>query len=155
MDRGSNSAAFRWIVASCMFFGSPAPAAVPVAAFGNLPSIEQVALSPDGSTLAVIQTVQDQRLLAITNINDFKLVSAARVGDVRIRSIEWADDEHLLLTTASNQMPFGLSGERTEWHLMAVYDLKTNKLRGLLDRVRTDTQTMNVVYGRPVIQHKD
>jgi hypothetical protein len=122
-----------------MLFGSPAPAAVPVAAFGNLPSIEQVALSPDGSTLAVIQTVQEQRLLAITNINDFKLVSAARVGDVRIRSIEWADDEHLLLTTASNQMPFELSGERSEWHLMAVYDLKTNKLRGLLDRVRTDT----------------
>jgi hypothetical protein len=94
MDRGSNSAPFRWIVAWCMFFGSPAPAAVPVAAFGNLPSIEQVALSPDGSTLAVIQTVHDQRLLAITNINDFKLVSAARVGDVRIREIEWADDEH-------------------------------------------------------------
>jgi acetyl esterase/lipase len=155
MDRGWNSAPFRWIVVSCMLFGSPAPAAVPVAAFGNLPSIEQIALSPDGSTLAVIQTVQDQRLLAITNINDFKLVSAVRVGDIRVRSIEWADDEHLLLTTASNQMPMGLSGERTEWHLMAVYDLKTNKLRGLLDRVRTDTPTMNVVYGRPVIQHKD
>jgi len=110
---------------------------------------------PGFSTLAVIQTVQDRRVLAITSINDFKLASAARVGDMRVRSIEWADDEHLLLTTASNQMPMRLSGECTEWHLMAVYDLKTNKLRGLLDRVRTDTPTMNVVYGRPVIQHKD
>jgi len=155
MDRGANFAPFRWIVVWCMVLGSPAPAAVPVAPYGNLPSVEQVALSPDGSMLAYIQTMPDQRVLAISNINDLKLVGGGRVGDARIRSIEWADDAHLLLTTASNQMPMGLSGERTEWHLMTVFDLKTNKWTPLLNHVRTDTPTMNVVYGRPVIQHKD
>jgi dipeptidyl aminopeptidase/acylaminoacyl peptidase len=138
-----------------MFFASPATAAASVDAYGNLPSVEQVALSPDGSTIAFIQMVQDRRVLAIANINDFKLVGAARVDDARVRSIEWADDEHLLLTTASNQMPMELSGERTEWHLMSVYDLKTGKLKALLDHVRTGTPTMNIVYGRSVIQHKD
>jgi hypothetical protein len=37
---------------------------------------------------------------------------------------------------------------------MTIYDLKTNKWSALLNHVRTDTPTMNVVYGRPVIQHK-
>jgi hypothetical protein len=46
MDRGSNSTPFRWIPVWCVLLGLPAPAAVPVDAYGNLPSIEQVALSP-------------------------------------------------------------------------------------------------------------
>ena len=43
----------------------------------------------------------------------------------------------------------------SEWHLMAVYNLKTNKWKGLLNSVRGTAETMNVVYGRPVIQHTD
>ncbi len=37
---------------------------------------------------------------------------------------------------------------------MTVYDRKTNKWSGLLNNVRAGTTTMNVVYGRPVIQRK-
>ena len=48
----------------------------------------------------------------------------------------------------------GLWGEDTEWHVMTVYNRKTNKWSGLLNNVRTGTPTMNVVYGRPVIQKK-
>ena len=51
-------------------------------------------------------------------------------------------------------MPWGLSGERTEWHLMSVYNLKTKKLSGLLNNVRGDANTMNAVYGAPVVQRK-
>jgi len=58
------------------------------------------------------------------------------------------------VTIASSKMPIGLFGENTEWNLMTVYDRKTKKWSGLLNNVRTGTPTMNVVYGRPVIQKK-
>src|SRR5437764_1504445 len=71
------------------------------------------------------------------------------------RGGDQGDDGHLLVTMATNRMPFGFSGERIEWHLMAVYDVKTKKVSGLLNHVRTDAQVMNVVYGRPVIRRTD
>jgi fermentation-respiration switch protein FrsA (DUF1100 family) len=128
--------------------------AAPIDVYGRLPSIEQAALSPDGSMIAYIQTTQDWRVLAIVDIDSTKVVGLARVGEARVRSVDWADDEHLLLTIASSAMPMELSGERMEWHLMTVYDLKTKKWNALLNHVRGDKTTMNVVYGRPVIQHK-
>ena len=131
-----------------------ATAGTPLDAYGRLPSIEQAALSPDGSTIAFIQTTQDWRVLAIIDLNASKVVGVTRVGDEKVRSVEWADDDHLLVTIASSAMPIGLWGENTEWHLMTVYNRKTNKWIGLLNNVRDSTNTMNVVYGRPVIQHK-
>src|SRR5947209_17861916 len=117
MDRGSKTAWFCWTAACYFLFGPPVLGAVPVDAYGNLPSIEQAALSPDGSTIAFIQTALERRILSIVRIRDSELLSALVMGDIRVRDIQWADDEHLLVTTASNQMPMGLWGERIEWHL--------------------------------------
>jgi dipeptidyl aminopeptidase/acylaminoacyl peptidase len=137
------------------FLAFPAAAAAPVEAYGRLPSIEQAALSPGGSKIAFIQTTADWHVLAIYDLSQSKMIDAMRVGDQKIRAIEWADDDHLLLTTASSQMPMELTGERVEWHLMRVYNLKSKKLTTLLEHVRGGVTTMNVVYGRPVVQQKD
>jgi acetyl esterase/lipase len=141
----------------CMWLtllAAPALGATGVDAYGRLPSIEQAALSPDGTKIAFVKTTQDWRVLAIVDISEEKLVGGVRLGEVKLRSVEWADDDHLLLTTASSTMPRGLSGERTEWNLISVYDLKTKKLSGLLDNVHGEISTMNVVYGRPVVLRK-
>ena len=131
------------------------PRATPAEIYGRLPAIEQAALSPDGSRIAFIRTTQDWRALAVFDFRTSKLVGGVRLGDAKIRSVQWADDENLLVTTATSQMPMDLRGEKTEWNLMVLYDLKSGKLRKLLDHVRADTTTMNVVYGRPIVQRKD
>jgi dipeptidyl aminopeptidase/acylaminoacyl peptidase len=149
-----NRLSIAWL-ALLALFAFPAAAAAPVEAYGRLPSIEQAALSPDGSKIAFIQTTVDWRVLAIVDVNEEMMIGAIRVGDEKIRAVEWADDDHLLLTTASSVMPMDLEGERIEWHLMNVYSLKDKKLTGLLDHVRGGVRAMNVVYGRPVVQQKD
>ena len=154
MDRDQLSVRHRFFYLWLALLAAPALAAAEVDVYGRLPSIEQAALSPNGTKIAFVKTTQDWRLLAIVDMNEEKLVGGVRLGDVKLRSVEWADDDHLLLTTASSVMPMGLSGERTEWHLMTVYNLKTKKLSGLLDHVQGDTATMNAVYGRPVVQRK-
>jgi dipeptidyl aminopeptidase/acylaminoacyl peptidase len=142
----------------CLWVASvtaPALAATDVAAFGGLPSIEQASLSPDGSKIAFVKTTRDMRVLVLFDLNEDRLVRGVGIGDARLRSVEWADNDHLLLTTASSRMPYELSGERTEWNMMASYDLKTNKLTRLLRNIRGNETTMNTVYGDPVVQHKD
>jgi dipeptidyl aminopeptidase/acylaminoacyl peptidase len=137
-----------------ILLASQAPAATPLEAYGRLPSIEQATLSPDGSKIALVLTTQDMRLLSIADLIDRKMVSSTRIGDQKVRSVQWADDTHLLLTTGSSVMPWGLTGERQEWRLMQVFDLATRKWRPLMTHANTSVQTMNVVTGRPVVQHK-
>jgi dipeptidyl aminopeptidase/acylaminoacyl peptidase len=134
---------------------SPAATAVPVEAYGNLPSIEQIALSPNGKLLAFIQTRLERRMLAVIDVDDSKTVGLLDVGDAKLRSIAWADDTRLLLINAWNGMPLGLVGTRTEWNLMAVYEVPTSKIRTLLGRVRADEHTMNVVVNRPIVVRND
>jgi dipeptidyl aminopeptidase/acylaminoacyl peptidase len=127
--------------------------AVPLEAYGRLPSIEQASLSPDGTKVALVQTARDVRVLSIVDLDEEKPLAVLRIGDSKVPSIEWADDDHLLVTTASSVMPMELYGEKTEWHLLSVFDLKTKKFTGLLNHVRDDAQTMNVINGAPVIVH--
>jgi len=74
---------------------APALAASPAEIYGRLPGIEQAALSPDGSKMALIRTTQDWRALAVVDLRASKLVGGVRLGDAKIRSVEWADDQHL------------------------------------------------------------
>ncbi len=129
-------------------------AAAPLEAYGRLPSIEHATLSPDGSKVALIETMQDTRLLAIVDLAESKPINMTKVSEKVVRSLEWADDTHLLMTTASSQLPMGLVGARTEWWLMQVFDLKSRKWHALLDQVQKDKITMNVVQGRPIVQRK-
>jgi dipeptidyl aminopeptidase/acylaminoacyl peptidase len=154
MDRDSLSLPRLFFCLCVVLLAAPARAAPDVEAYGRLPSIEQASISPDGSKIAFVKTTKDARWLAIVDINEEKLAGGGQLGDTKLRSVEWADDDHLLLTTASTTMPFELWGEPVEWNLMAVYSLKTQKLDGLLDHVRDNAKTMNVVYGWPVVQHK-
>jgi dipeptidyl aminopeptidase/acylaminoacyl peptidase len=154
MDRDSLSALRLFLCFCVVSLAAPALAAPGVEAYGRLPSIEQAAISPDGTKIAFVKTTQDYRVLAIVDIGEEKLVGGVRLGDTKLRSVQWADDDHLLLTTASTKMPFELSGERIEWNLMSVYDLKTKKLSGLLNHIRGNATTMNVVSGPPVVQRK-
>jgi len=127
--------------------------AVPLEAYGRLPSIEQASLSPDGTKVALVHTALDSRVLSIIEIDEEKLLAVLRLGDSKVPSIEWADDDHLLVTSASSVMPMELSGEKTEWHLLHVFNLQTKKWSDLLNHVRDYTATMNVVTGAPVVVH--
>jgi dipeptidyl aminopeptidase/acylaminoacyl peptidase len=138
-----------------VLMASQALGASPADIYGHLPSIEQAALSPDGSKIAFIRTTQNWRALAVIDLQTSKLVRGVRLGDIKVRSVVWADSEHLLVTTASSRMPMDFVGEKTEWNQMILYDLKTGRLSELLDHVRGGTDTMNVVYGRPVVQRSE
>lgn len=124
-------------------------------AYGRLPSIEMMALSRDGKKLAFVHSVGEQHLLSVVDPDEAKLLGGLRLSDAKVRGLDWADDRHILITTASTQMPMELYGEKTEWHLMLDYDVETKKTHGVLEHVRAEKRVMNVVAGEPIIPRHD
>jgi dipeptidyl aminopeptidase/acylaminoacyl peptidase len=123
--------------------------------YGRLPALEDVILSPDGSKIAFVRTTGDQRNLLIVQIGESKAFGGARVGDVKLRGIQWMDDDNLLITTSSTSLPpMGFSGEQSEWFQLVTYNVATKKMTGLDFDVR-DERTLNVVTGTPAVREVD
>jgi len=122
-------------------------------AYGRLPSLENVALSPDGSRLAFIRTDANTRLLVIFSLSDHKVTSAMRLGENKVRSIDWADDNNLMIYGSATSLPLELRGSAQEWEMLDVYDLKERKVRSIprFD-VASNERIMNVVVGEAMVR---
>ncbi|MGH8209434.1 MAG: hypothetical protein ACREU6_07520, partial [Steroidobacteraceae bacterium] len=54
-------------------FAAPPGRATPLEVYGRLPDVEEVALSPDGSRIALIRTIANDRLLTVISLTDRKI----------------------------------------------------------------------------------
>lgn len=134
---------------------SAAGAPTPLAVFGRLPSLENVALSPSGSRLAFVKTIGDQRVLVIAQFGDQKPLGVMRVADSKLRSIMWTDEDDVLIIASTTQYPpFGFIGGLDEWFLLATYNVTNKRLRPVELQV-SDEQTFNSITDRPMIRNVD
>jgi dipeptidyl aminopeptidase/acylaminoacyl peptidase len=103
--------------------------------YGRLPSIEDVALSPDGSRLAFVRTKGDSRTIVIVSLPDGRGVNTVQMGDHKLRNVTWADSEHLLITTSETGVFYGPADSvwlnEGEWFRLTVLDLGKNAFRTL------------------------
>jgi dipeptidyl aminopeptidase/acylaminoacyl peptidase len=126
----------------------------PLEVYGRLPSIENVALSPDGSLLALVHTTANDRILFVNSLAEHKLLGKGlRIGTAKLRSIEWADNDHLLMLTSVTGMPFGLVGPAHEWNQLSVWDVAKQKLTFYPQFGKTpDLNIINTVRGRVMVR---
>jgi dipeptidyl aminopeptidase/acylaminoacyl peptidase len=148
--RGSLLYALTWI----WLTSAIAPAApLPLEVYGRLPSLEDMALSPDGSRIAFVRTTQDARMIAVVSLADNKVLGALRVREQKLRRIEWADDNHLMIVTSATALPWGLMGNENEWQLLQVYDVRSHKSVSVPNTLAIDNvRMMNVVAGRVMVR---
>ena len=139
------------IPVSAMLGGIQVARAAPLESYGRLPNLEKVALSPDGSRLAFVRTNDSARLLAILELPN-KFLSGGKIGEVKLRHLAWADNDHLLITTSTTGMPFGLIGTDTEWTQLSVYEISTHKMHTYPEPT-SDLQIVNVIVGSPMVRH--
>jgi len=147
------SVAAEWLLALALIvaLATPCQASAPLEAYGRLPTLEDVVLSPDGTKLAFVKTTADQRVLAILSLADRKVLGGGRVGDSKLRGVRWADNDHLLIITSATGMPLGLVGEDREWEMLTVYTVSTHKMTQYPQTLR-DLRMMNVVVGRIMVR---
>lgn len=89
-----------------------AQAAPPFEAYGRLPAIELVRLSPDGDRFAWVAAAGEERKLYVGAGN--KILIQAPIGQNKVRDLEWVGEDHLLVMTSSTvdlQLDFGFKYE--------------------------------------------
>lgn len=74
------------------------------AQWGALASVSMVEISPNGETVALLQTSGDQSTVVFFDLTDPGATpKGVAVGDVKARSLEWVDDNYLLLLASVTQ----------------------------------------------------
>lgn len=134
------------LAATLLLTGAGPTAAAPLEAYGRLPAIEDAQLSPGGGLVAYILTDGENRSIVIRQVSDGKVVGGLRAGDTKVRGLDWASDDFLLVTQSQLATSLGVSGPSREYYMTIVYDLRRGRQRNLMDAAEN---SMNVIYGTP------
>lgn len=145
----------RLLYALALLFLSTACAhAASLEAYGRLPSLEDITLSPDGSRIAVVTTLGDQRYVVIRSSDLTGQPFIIKFGDIKLRAIEWADDDHLMVESSVADRPAFMQGPIEEWYLLNVIDLKTKKTRSI-PYIGANERTLNIIESSPMVRTID
>jgi dipeptidyl aminopeptidase/acylaminoacyl peptidase len=105
----------------------------PVEAYGHLPSISQVSLSPSGERMLSLGDVGGKRQVLVRKVTG-EVLLAAPVGENKIRSVKWVGEDNVLVTfSATGMMMGGGSDEKQEYYFTLNLDLAGHKSAILFD----------------------
>jgi dipeptidyl aminopeptidase/acylaminoacyl peptidase len=125
----------------------------PLSLYGGLPTLEQVEISPDGKLFAIAVTDGEKRMMLIREtVEGGKLLAAMNFGDTKLRGLQWAGPEHVLITTSSAAQVWGLSGPKREYLMGFDFNLVTRKQTLLL---KDQKDSMNVILETPDVRFID
>ncbi len=139
------------IVAALLFglFSAAAPAAAqaveppPISAYGELPGIEDAALSPSGQRIAALLTVNGKRLLVAFDANN-KPISTNNVDQMKVRNFEWVGEDRILLTySVTEDLGYGFTTDKHEFSIAVIIPIDPSlegmamfsNRRGIVDAV--------------------
>ena len=123
--------------------------AAPLEAYGKLPSIESLSLSPSGAQLAIVATNGDDRTIAVETLADHKIIIRSATGKAKVRQVLWAGEDHLIVVTTMTARPIDVISTQREWAMAFSIDLKARKLRPLMQDA---ADAMNTIYGAPAVR---
>jgi dipeptidyl aminopeptidase/acylaminoacyl peptidase len=103
------------------------PTPPPLEAYGRLPAMQMVSLSPSGERYAFIAGNGVERGIIILSI-DNKVLDVIKIGTVKVRTIGWAGEDHVLVY-ASNLIDLSELSTVPNRELTAVlvHDLRSHK----------------------------
>lgn len=107
---------------------SRAVAAPPLEAYGSLPEVEEMVLSPAGDRFAAVTTLRNDRVIIVFD-SDLNLIKSLAVGDIKIRSIEFASEDMLLVRRSLTQdLGYGFAQDKVELYQAILVPLSTDSI---------------------------
>ena len=135
--------------------GEARPTAPPIEAYGRLPVITDVSLSPSGDRLALVRHEGDQNRVVIQDLAGNLLLFVDAHAE-KIRSVDWVSDRFIFLhSTVTEDNPFDLN--RQEFNVLRSIDVdKKKNFELLVNDARFVPSISNVVgwrvlSGRPYV----
>ena len=125
----------------------------PIEAYGDLPAVEDGAISPSGQEIALIGIVQGERRLLFLDAT-MKLLNSMPVGDLKLRGLEWIGEDAVLLTTSRTEtLGPGFTADKLEAFYSTMVPVSPNaKARLILSK---DTSIISAIFGRYGIRDID
>jgi dipeptidyl aminopeptidase/acylaminoacyl peptidase len=134
------------VAAAVLAVCAPAAAAPPIEAYGKLPAVDLMRLSPDGDRFAFVAVVGDARQLVAATLEGKALIASA-VGQAKVRDMEWVGEDHLLVTTSATvDLTIDL-GYKYELDGVLQVDLSTRKAFWVFQGDRGVAQTVIGQFG--------
>ncbi|HEY0683935.1 MAG TPA: S9 family peptidase [Steroidobacter sp.] len=134
------------------------PARPPVAAFGAIPAMRTPALSPNGQQVAWIDNSGARPVIEVLDLaKNTRLLRTGADEKNKIRGIEWADDDILLIHQSVTHSVRLSNGKYTafEWWRINALNVRTRQSRFLLDRPElSDVTGMQLVAPRTTTPKK-
>lgn len=137
------------VIFTMVFAAAAAPVAAqpagppPLSAYGALPAVSSVEISPDGASIAYIRREGDASQVAAVARDGTPLV-VIDTSDRLVRYVRWASPDHILIASAATEkLPFFSS--RTENHLVDIVNVRTqNAVRAMRS---SDQEAYNAILG--------
>jgi len=126
-----------------------AAAAAPLSAYGSLPVVEQVAISPDGARLALDFVKDDARKIVVQDLAAGKPVTGINAGPAKIRALLWAGNDHLIVVSSVTSGVFMTLTARSEWFTATDLNIQKKTLKPLLQDV---DRAGNMIYRLPEVR---
>lgn len=162
------------LAAACLMLGGAAAVATaregappPIEAFGALPALDQVAISPNGQMIAFVGTIGGKRVLGVRSLTG-QTLGGVDLGGAKVRDVQWGDDDHVLITTSSTttvgHLRGGYSMGKGEYYVAQSFNVKTHHFITLLDygvgensgsRARSGDTTTNIITSLPTVRMVD
>jgi hypothetical protein len=77
--------------------GGALGAQAPLEAYGKLPTLSNIVLSPDGGKIAFLRSDDQGEVVVAEEVGAPKPLSLLDTEQQKVRSLEWADDDHLII----------------------------------------------------------
>jgi dipeptidyl aminopeptidase/acylaminoacyl peptidase len=121
----------------------------PLEAYGALPALEQVGVSPSGERLAFVTVVGDERAIVIAEVGANARLGAAALGDTKLRYLDWIGEDRVLagITTTDSIPALGIG--MTEFQAGGIYSIPDQSIRWVF---RDDRNLLPFMIGAPVVR---
>lgn len=117
-----------------------APAPPPLSAYGKLPDIEDAALSPDGSRIAILTTARSGERTIVLMTADLEALRHFGIGDFKVRGIAWGSNRELIVQIGSTERLIGFNVDKFEFTNTSIVPVERAK-----DTVRVFGNRRNIV----------
>lgn len=129
-------------------FSSIAQAAPPLSVYGNLPGFEMAAMSPTGDRVAIIGIIANKRQLVVLGKDKALLATAEIAKDSKIRGLNWAGDDLVLLrTSVTATLGIIFTAHQTELSSMTIVPLDGSKSWSVFQDDKTVRGGINGFHG--------
>jgi len=132
-----------WSIAGPLRAASP-----PVEAYGRLPAVEQISLSPSGQRYAFVATIGERRRLVAATSDGQTVLFAVETGAAKVVRIVWAGEDHLLVTALhTNRLGLGYAVSQVETATTLSINVKTHKAFVVFNEMRNLDPVVIGFYG--------